>query len=76
VRRVVVLLLLAAALLHPVAHAGTEALACAWAHGADVGTTPVLPVAPAIEVEHGTDVLVAFTAGAAIDVPARAPPAA
>lgn len=70
------ILLLCAALVHPVFHAH-EQVSCAAGHGALPGVAPpALEGLPSTRVSPAVPVVVYLPAAAAGEIPARAPPSA
>lgn len=76
-RRTLILLLLIAAAVHPLAHLSEDSVTCPCVHGAIAGLVPQ-PVEepPASAATHATYETSFVRASIAGDVPARAPPVA
>ena len=76
VRHLLAILLIAAALIHPIAHIGDDALPCPCAHGAIAAIAPLLAVAVSLLILRVTRGSFWDGDGDFGSIPGRAPPAA
>jgi hypothetical protein len=77
VRRTLILLLLVAAAVHPLAHLSEDSVTCPCVHGAIAQLVPeAMQEPPASLATHATYATSFVRASVAGDVPARAPPVA